>query len=186
MPNNISTLFTTPEFTWLIVIAVLVGAAVVTIKFFKNSSAGDREARTEEKSSYRKKDYLLSIAERNFFTVLLSVATKNNYFLFTKVRLEDIVSVEYGVEKYSSKRNHIKSRHVDFLFCNKPYIKPLLAIELDDSSHSRPDRIERDHMVNDILRDANFPILHERAHQTYDPIELENRIKQKISTDSTL
>lgn len=47
-------------------------------------------------------------------------------------------------------------------------MSPLLAIELDDASHEREDRAERDRNVDRILRDAGLPILHIKVQSFYD------------------
>lgn len=132
------------------------------------------------KLPYRKKDYLLTVAERNFYQVLSQVIEKNNGLLFAKVRLEDLLWLPRGTENRWGLRNRIKSRHIDFVICDNQSVMPLLAIELDDSSHQRQDRIERDQNIDRILHDAGLPILHIRVQHSYDSIWLEKEIKDKI------
>ena len=50
-------------------------------------------------------------------------------------------------------------KSVDFVFCDKDYCRPLLAIELDDYSHNREDRKIRDAEVERILQQAQLPLL---------------------------
>ena len=48
-------------------------------------------------------------------------------------------------------------KHIDFLICNS-YFNPVIAIELNGSSHNRPDRIDRDNLVSEIFKVANLPL----------------------------
>ena len=81
-----------------------------------------------------------------------------------------------GTENRFGERSRIKSKHIDFVLCDRENIKPLIAIELDDSSHSRPDRIDRDNFIDKALGVAGLPILHQRVQQTYNTQELEDKI----------
>ena len=67
------------------------------------------------------------------------------------------------------------------MLCDKENIRPFLAIELDDSSHQREDRIERDELVNKILHDAGLPILHERVASFYDEDALQDKIYRSFN-----
>jgi hypothetical protein len=80
----------------------------------------------------------------------------SDYFIFPKMRIADIIDATdgYGL-RY--RKNIILPKHVDFLICNS-YFNPILAIELNGGSHNRPDRIERDNLVNDIFQVAGLPL----------------------------
>ncbi|MGH3164855.1 MAG: DUF2726 domain-containing protein, partial [Trebonia sp.] len=73
-----------------------------------------------------------------------------------KVRLEDVINAVGGEP---AARGRIKSRHVDFLLVDGAW-RPLLAVEVDGSSHDSPERRERDAMVDGMLADAGVPVLH--------------------------
>lgn len=128
---------------------------------------------------YQRKDYLLTKAERSFFGVLQN-AVGNRYLIFAKVRLADLVFLPSGTEKRQSHFNRIQSKHVDFVLCDHDIVRPLLAIELDDSSHNRTDRQDRDAFVDSALSAAGLPILHVSARASYNVQELANAIQQKL------
>jgi len=128
---------------------------------------------------YQRKDYLLTKAERSFFGVLQN-AIGNRYLIFAKVRLADLVFLPSGTEKRQSHFNRIQSKHVDFVLCDHDIVRPLLAIELDDSSHNRTDRQDRDAFVDSALSAAGLPILHVPARASYNVQELANAIQQKL------
>jgi len=128
---------------------------------------------------YQRKDYLLTKAERSFFGVLQN-AIGNRYLIFAKVRLADLVFLPSGTEKRQSHLNRIQSKHIDFVLCDHDIVRPLLAIELDDSSHNRTDRQDRDAFVDSALSAAGLPILHVPARASYNVQELANAIQQKL------
>ena len=130
-----------------------------------------------EKFSYLKNASLLSESEKNFYFVLAGVIGKE-YLIFSKVRIFDILSIPKGLEngRYYQHKNKIQSKHVDFLLCNRKELKPLLAIELDDSSHRWPTRIIRDAFVDKAFASAGLPILHIHAATSYDPADLRQQI----------
>jgi very-short-patch-repair endonuclease len=153
---------------------VLIIAITLAKKFFKTSV----ELKT---LPYKKKDYLLSVAEKEFYNILRIIVEKNNYLLFAKVRLEDLLWIPKHTDNRVGLRNRIKSRHVDFVICDKVDIRPLLVIELDDSSHEREDRKIRDEFVNQVLRGAGLPILHHKFQNFYSPREIEDKISNLLT-----
>ncbi len=100
------------------------------------------------------------------------------------VRLADLVYIARGIEKRQSFFNKIQSKHIDFVLCNKNEIKPILAIELDDSSHQKPDRQKRDEFVDNALKQAGLPLLRVPARGNYDPQELKQQIKSALTTSA--
>jgi hypothetical protein len=128
---------------------------------------------------YKKRDYLLSVAERSFYEVLCSVVD-NQLHVFPKVRLIDLVYLPKGTENRQAHTNRVMSKHVDFVLCDRQNIAPVLVIELDDASHEREDRKERDAFLDKALAAASLPILHVAAKRSYAPKELAELIQQKL------
>ena len=128
---------------------------------------------------YRKKDYFLLQAERSFFGVLKK-SVAGELIVLSKVRLAGVVYVEKGTGAWQLFFNRIQSKHVDFVLCTLDTIQPVLVIELDDSSHDRKDRHDRDAFVNEALAAAGLPILHVPARQKYNPVELKARIAERL------
>jgi hypothetical protein len=65
---------------------------------------------------------------------------------------------------------------VDFMLVDPKTFKPILGIELDDKSHNRPDRQERDDFVNGIYNAMNLPLLRMQAKHGYDVNEIKTGI----------
>ena len=118
---------------------------------------------------YSKKKYFFSAAERSFYEVLRRVVPE--FTLFAKVRLADLVHVSKGSGAWQSHFNRINRKHLDFVLCNRD-LAPIVAIELDDSSHDEEDREARDAFVDQVLAAAALPIVRVRAKRGYAPDEL--------------
>lgn len=125
---------------------------------------------------YLKKESLLTAAEKNFY-LALSEALKDNYLIFPKVRLADIICLPIlRGSNYYYYLNKIIAKHIDFLICDKKSIKPILIIELDDTSHLSYKREKRDTFINEISKAAELPILHVKNAKNYDYIKVNNEI----------
>ena len=110
---------------------------------------------SDEKSSeieypYHQVDDFISPAELNFFFNLKAVVGDSAH-IFSKVKLSDLFYAKTGdFGKNRTYTNKIDRKHVDFLLCDSNTLKPILGIELDDKSHQRADRQERDNFVNHV------------------------------------
>lgn len=130
---------------------------------------------------YKRKDFLLTQAERSFFGVL-SEAVKDRYLIFAKVRLADLVWLPKGTESRQSHFNRVQSKHVDFVICDRASIRPLLCIELDDASHDQASRQTRDAFVDSALLAAGLPFIRIRAAKAYNVAELRQQIDGAVSS----
>ncbi len=126
-----------------------------------------------------RRKYLLSVAEKRFFHVLRRVVGEN--LIFAKVRLADLVEADERHLRRKSNFNHIKAKHIDFVVCDAA-LSPVVAIELDDKSHQRPDRRARDRDVNRILELASLPILRVPVRRSYDEQRIAGQILMKMRT----
>jgi very-short-patch-repair endonuclease len=124
---------------------------------------------------YAKRPSLLTAAERSFYGVLCQ-ALDHRYSIFAKVRLGDLLEISWGTQKFRSYLNRINCKHVDFVLCDSTSFTPLLVIELDDSSHEREDRQERDAFVDAALDAAGLPILHVSVQHAYASADLRVQI----------
>lgn len=67
------------------------------------------------------------------------------------------------------------------LICDAHSLAPLFAVELDDRSHARADRVERDEFVNDVFEAAGLALLHIAVRAAYDTGELAQLFAQTLS-----
>jgi len=130
----------------------------------------EQEEEKEVYLPYRKKSFLLTKAEYNFDKVLQE-AVQDKYYIGRQVPLSSIIEVTSNYKPYRSK---IDKKTIDFVLFNKAGYVPYLAIELDDRSHSRWDRIKRDEFVNDVLKKAGIKVVHIKNSYTYQLEEISN------------
>ncbi|HUE76072.1 MAG TPA: DUF2726 domain-containing protein [Chloroflexota bacterium] len=135
---------------------------------------------------YRKVESLLTPAERAFYAVLLRAAESERRQVFAKVRLADLFWLPGDVADRLIHQNRINQKHVDFVLCDARQLAPLLAIELDDSSHQRSDRRQRDRFVNEACAVAGLPMLRVPVQSRYDERELAALIRQTIKRATTV
>ena len=72
------------------------------------------------------------------------------------------------------------TRHVDFVVCDVATLRPLVAIELDEPSHGRPERQTRDDDVRAVLAAAGLPLLGVLTSPSYDNRELEASLAEYL------
>lgn len=129
-----------------------------------------------EEQKYDLQTSLLTPTEENFYEVLKKVVD-NRYQIIPQVQLSKIMKVrdsDYGYTNYHD-FNKINKKSIDFVLYDEN-LKAHLAIELDDYSHSRPNRIRRDEFVDKIMEEAGLRILHVPVADYYDLEELKSRI----------
>ena len=134
---------------------------------------------------FQKKAALLSPAELAFFRVIETLDL-GDYRVFVKVGLADLVSVKKGTEPRQSSQNRLNGRHADFVLCEAATMRPLLVIELDDSSHRTEGRRAKDAAKDSILQAAGLPILRVLAKRAYNTRDLADQIRQLIPPEQAI
>jgi len=130
---------------------------------------------------YRVRDDLLSPPEAVVFRLLQSAAG-GRAIVCPKVSLGDLFyPVTQDKRAALSARNRIDRKHVDFLLCDPATLRPLGAIELDDSSHARADRRARDEWVDHAFASAGLPLVRMRARAAYTRQEVEGSLAQIVA-----
>jgi very-short-patch-repair endonuclease len=124
---------------------------------------------------------LLTPPEARFFSLLESVIPENCYLL-TQVRLANLVAVRPGSQTFRAHFNPIAMKCVDFVICNHSDMQPLLVVELDDRSHDRPERQQRDKFVDQVLGAVGLPILHWPLSRGYSRTEIAQEARRRIQT----
>ncbi len=146
-------------FFGILVILLLVVAALKAVT---------RSRRSKPDFLYEKTEALFTPAERSFLGVL-DQAVQGQFRIFAKVRVADIVTVRKGISASvrQSLFNRIQSKHVDFVACDPGDLSVKFVVELDDASHQRQDRKERDAFVDEVMQACGIPIFHFPARRAY-------------------
>ena len=135
---------------------------------------------TDKTLPFHLRDNFLSPAELSFYHVLLQ-SIRGEYTVCSKVNLSDVFFVSRPNENQGY-RNKIDRKHVDFLLCDSKTMQPLLGIELDDASHAKKKRQERDQFVDQVFAAAGLPILHVPATRGYNVSELSEIIRSSLQS----
>lgn len=116
---------------------------------------------------------LLTPSEARFHTCL-SQLSGDRCRIQVKPRLADVFQHAKGdVAAF----NKISQKHIDFLICRNDDWMPMLGIELDDDSHNRKDRKERDMFVNTLFASTGLPLLRIHIRE----IEQVERMVEKLT-----
>lgn len=128
----------------------------------EESTPGKREREPLSIQGAYQKSWLFSYAEKDAYSKLKPIADELGYTIFAKVRLLDLLEPIKGNKRYKTYFYKVQAKHVDFVLCNDKLVAEWL-IELDDSTHDRPDRKERDQFVDEVVTSVGYKIIHTRA-----------------------
>lgn len=160
----------------LYILAGIIIVIVIGLILLKAVVEGHEE-REKPKYQYTRKQFFLTRAEHEFYDALI-IAVGDKYHVFAQVHLPTILDNKVKGQDWRAALAHINRKSVDFVLCDKAYISPKIAIELDDKSHDRPDRQERDKEVERILTDAGVPLLRVENKGRFDSSELARQIDE--------
>lgn len=124
--------------------------------------------------NYRLKDEFITETEFKFYKALKKVAYELKLNLFTQVALNRILVVN-NRRNQQQLRNRIDKKSIDFVLYDEKTKKIIVCIELDDSSHKRTDRKQRDEFLDDMLKDI-VTLLHIKPENYYDCEVLKQKI----------
>ncbi|MBR0140931.1 MAG: DUF2726 domain-containing protein [Ruminococcus sp.] len=135
-----------------------------------NSDKKEKKEKSSDITEMYVSKPILTDREYKFYKRLKPTAEKYGLQIFTKVRLADLVEPKPKEENpmWIQCFNKIKSKHIDFVLADED-TNIIVLIELDDRSHQRPDRIERDIFVNAVLENTGYKLL--RTYGSIDEIE---------------
>ena len=157
----------------LFILAVLVAGIAIALEFFRGSE------KSQSKYQYKKKDFFMTRPEHELYDILVSIVG-DKYYIYPQAHLPAVVDYKVVGQNWKAAFSHINQKSVDFVLCDKKYISPKLAIELDDKSHEREYRIERDIEVERILAESQLPLLRIKNNGSFDPKEILQRINELV------
>jgi hypothetical protein len=143
-------------------------------------SGGDEEAQRPETYPYHLRDDFLTAAEHSFYLVLRQ-AVEDWAVICPKVSLSDVFTAKSGnYGEYRTYTNTIDRKHIDFLLCEPGTMRPLAGLELDDKSHQRSDRQDRDEFVKHVFDAAGLPLVRVRVRREYPVNELREVLRSRL------
>ena len=140
------------------IILGLVIFAAILISALGSHRASKKKVFKNNVYSYTAKYSLMSKTESDFF-VKLERTVNERYYVFPQVHLSAILDHHVKGQEWKYAFSHINGKSVDYVLCSKTTLKPTYAIELDDYTHDKADRHERDREVERIFEAANLPLV---------------------------
>lgn len=118
----------------------------------------------------------MSERERNFYILLKSVLP-SGFVIIPQVSVDKVLLIKAGIANRQAYLNRINRKSLDYVIFKEGTFTPVLAIELDDSSHLLNTRAIRDRFVNEACATANLPLLRIRVGDDLN----ENVVRKKVN-----
>lgn len=141
--------------------------ALILLNYKKESMLSNKKTNIYDFTEYEKKDYM-TMAEKMFYKHLYNTI-KPEYVIIPQVVISNFIKCNN-----KALRNKIDKKTVDFLITDTNF-NIITVIELDDKSHYKKDRIERDNFVDSLMQKLNLQIIHIKTGESY-----ESQIKEKL------
>ncbi len=155
------------------IVVAIVG--FLTQLFSKQNKKEKASVLQKNEYEYHKKDFLITRPEHEVFDILVEIVG-DAYYVFPQVHLSSFLDHKTVGQNWKGAFSHINQKSVDYLICDKAYIKPRIAIELDDRSHQEEERKIRDENVEQVLQQVNLPLVRIENHGSFD----KQKIKEQI------
>ena len=132
---------------------------------------------------YRRNERIMTPSEIEFFKILVDIID-GRYYLFPQVHLSSVLDHKVkgdGFVNWKAAFRHINGKSVDYVLCDKMTLAPVVAIELDDSTHAQDDRRLRDDEVERIFTEAGLPLVRFSHYKSLDRSVIEYRLREAVT-----
>lgn len=132
--------------------------------------------------AYARRDTLFTAAEFRFLDALRK-SLPCGLEIFAKVRVADVLQPVQSLDPkaWRAAFNQITGKHLDFVLCDRESGCLVCAIELNDRSHERKERRERDQLIASACAGAGFPLIMIPVARNYDPESIRATILQALN-----
>lgn len=120
---------------------------------------------------YQGKTHIMTKREENFFLLLCDIF-RDKCYIIPQVHLSALLEHRIKGQSWKGAFSHINGKSVDYVLLRSRDLSVLCAVELDDSTHDKVERMERDREVGWMLGLADIPLVRLRTP--------ENMSKQEI------
>lgn len=126
-------------------------------------------ARRSRQEPYNRITSIFTPAEQRFYKTL-KAAVEGKAIIFAKVRIADLVRVKraFGKRTFWRHFSRISQKHIDFVLVDPDTYETRCLIELDDSSHYRPQTMQRDRFVNETMAQCGIQLHRVKVQRRYD------------------
>ena len=173
--------------SWSIVIIMLIGIAYIFKGIGKIKLVSDSDENNDQikKAQYRyyAKPYVMTSRENECFKILNEIFS-SKWFVVPQVHLSALLDYKVKGQNWNAAFRHINGKSVDFVLIGKESYKVICVIELDDSTHSKPDRIERDAEIERMFKEARIPLARIGRFESMTKSEIAKIITDAINANS--
>lgn len=141
---------------------------------YNNPELSYQDSNNESDITYTSKSSIMTECEKEYFDVIRNIVGES-YIVQPQINLASVINKAQG-----SKYQNELFRNIDFGIFDCYYNLKLL-IEINDSTHERSDRIERDRKVHHICQEAGIPIITFWTKFGVNESYIEKRIREYIT-----
>ncbi len=166
----------------IMILSIFILAIYVFIKLiqlFANSTVNKSnppKQRIPLEYNYLKKKMIMTRVENEFYLKLKNIIG-SEYSAIPQAHLSTFLDHKVYKQNWKGAFRKINGKSIDFLVCKNNGMEPICAIELDDYTHSQPDRVTRDEFVNASLEKAGIPLVRFREGEWSDNNAIFEKIK---------
>ncbi len=162
------------------------------IKDYKNSKYFYNVISKEEAAIFKDQSYtvyqpvisIFNTDEWYLLSILEQISLELSVKLFAKIPLTELFKIDKKISRVaqSSALAHIKGIHVDYIFTDIKTSKPLLVIQLENSSATlnRSSDLTQKSALSSLIEQANLPLLYVAIKNTYDVAEIKAEIMTRL------
>ena len=136
-----------------------------------------------ERSLQRRGRFLTS-AEKTFFECL-SNALSDDFHIFTKVAMLDVMEPSPAAGKLKSRRirNRLTSERLDYVLCKKQDMSIFGIVELEDFNEQNPKsaRLERESLISTVCKAAHLRLFYFDVRQDYQGVDIRRLVTGRSS-----
>ena len=108
--------------------------------------------------TYEKRRTILTNPEATLFETLGKIVG-NSHQVFPAVRLAEVINLQNLPANKKYHKNQILCKHFDFVICHLTSFEPLLAVELNDATHTLFDRRKSDDFKRRVCKEIGLPLV---------------------------
>lgn len=111
---------------------------------------------------YQGKTHIMTKREEKFFLLLCDIF-RDKCYIIPQVHLSALLEHRIRGQSWKGAFSHINGKSVDYVLLRSRDLSVLCTVELDDSTHDKAERMERDREVGWMLGLADIPLVRLRT-----------------------
>lgn len=159
-----------------IIVLILSLTVIILINNYENKHFENKKIDKQKKIIYKIKP-IMTQYEKDFYFKIKDL--EKEYSIVPQLNLASVIK-KYSNQKFCNEL----FRNVDFAIFSKDYEQLLLLIELNDKTHNKPKRRDRDLKVQKICNDINIKLIKFYTKYPNEKEYITTRIKKEIENEN--